>query len=102
MFNSEEAKYANGALVELPYPTNDVRLMTHAADEAVNRLYRPGFKYSKAEGLLMDLRRPGEFTDGLFAQSQPAAAGNVMGILDDINERWGRGTLRSAIFPAKP
>ena len=29
MFNSEEAKYANGALVELPYPTNDVRLMTH-------------------------------------------------------------------------
>nr|GFC56795.1 hypothetical protein [Tanacetum cinerariifolium] len=26
MFNPEEAKYANGALVELPYPTNDVRL----------------------------------------------------------------------------
>ncbi|GEM_PF-3072279 len=30
MFNSEETKYANGALVELPYPTNDVRLMTKA------------------------------------------------------------------------
>ena len=42
MFNPEEAKYANGALVELPYPTNDVRLMTKAATEAVNRLYRPG------------------------------------------------------------
>ena len=102
MFNPEEAKYANGALVELPYPTNDVRLMTQAATEAVNRLYRPGFKYSKAEVLLMDLRQPGEFTDDLFAQSQPAAAGKVMGVLDDINERWGRGTLRSASVPAKP
>lgn len=31
MFNPEEAKYANGVLVELPYPTDDVRLMTMAA-----------------------------------------------------------------------
>ncbi|EPN64932.1 DNA-directed DNA polymerase, partial [Pseudomonas syringae pv. actinidiae ICMP 19101] len=44
-----EAKYANGALVELPYPTNDVRLMTRAATEAVNRLFRPGFKYSNRD-----------------------------------------------------
>ena len=42
MFNPEEAKYANGALVELPHPTNDVRLMTKAATEAVNRLFRAG------------------------------------------------------------
>ncbi|KPW62699.1 DNA-directed DNA polymerase [Pseudomonas caricapapayae] len=50
MLNPEEAKYANGALVELPYPTNDVGLMTKAVTEAVNRLFRSGFKYSKAEG----------------------------------------------------
>jgi DNA polymerase V len=62
MFNPEEAKYANGALVELPCPTNDVRLMTKAATEAVNRLFRQGFNYSKAEVLLLDLRQPGEFT----------------------------------------
>lgn len=102
MFNPEEAKYANGALVELPYPTNDVRLMTKAATEAVNRLFRSGFKYSKAEVLLMDLRQPGEFTDDLFAFSQPAAVCKVMGILDEINGRWGRGTLRAASVPADP
>lgn len=49
MFNPEEAKYANAPLVELPYLTNDVRLMTKAATEAVNRVFRPGFKYSKAK-----------------------------------------------------
>ncbi|EGH19239.1 RulB, partial [Pseudomonas savastanoi pv. glycinea str. race 4] len=31
MFNPDEAKYANGALVQLPYPTNDVRVMTQYA-----------------------------------------------------------------------
>ena len=102
MFNPEEAKYANGALVELPYPSNDVRLMTKAATEAVNRLFRPGFKYSKAEVLLMDLRQPGEFTDDLFAHSQPAAADKVMSVLDEINGRWGRGTLRAASVPTAP
>lgn len=102
MFNPEEAKYANGALVELPYPTNDVRLMTKAATESVNRLFRPGFKYSKAEVLLMDLRHPGEFTDDMFARSQPMTAGRVMQVLDEINGRWGRGTLRAASVPTEP
>jgi DNA polymerase V len=46
MSNPEEAKYANGALVELLYSTGDVRLITRAA---VERVFRPEFKYSKAE-----------------------------------------------------
>ena len=102
MFNPQEAKYANGALVELPYPTNDVRLMTKAATDAVNRLFRPGYKYSKAEVLLMDLRQPGEFTDDLFAHSQPVMADKVMSVLDEINGRWGKGVLRVASVPVAP
>ncbi len=102
MFNPDEARYANGVLVELPYPTNYVRLITKAATQAVERLFRPGFRYSKAEVLLMDLRQPGEFTDDLFAHTQPAAADKVMSVLDEINIRWGRGTLRAAAVPAAP
>jgi DNA polymerase V len=102
MFNPEEARYANGALIELPYPTNDVRLLCKAASEAIDRLFRQGFKYSKAEVLLMDLRQPGEFTQDLFAESQPQAAEKVMGVLDRINQRWGSGTLRAASVPADP
>lgn len=102
MFNPEEAKYANGILVELPYPTNDVRVMIKATTEAVSRLFRPGFKYSKAEVLLLDLRQPGEFTDDLFAVTQPMTSEKVMGVLDQINSRWGRGTLRTASVPSDP
>jgi DNA polymerase V len=102
MFNPEEAKYAQGVLVELPYPTNDVRLMTKLAVAAVGRIFRPGFRYSKAEVLLIDLRQPGEFTDDLFTEHQPVTSDKVMSVLDEINTRWGRGTLRTGGVPAAP
>lgn len=102
MFSPEEAKYANGVLVDLPYPTDDVRLLTKAATGALDRIFRAGFRYSKAEVLLLDLCQRGEFTDDLFATSQPEAAERVMRVLDEINGRWGRGTLRTASVPTQP
>ncbi|MFV3326641.1 translesion error-prone DNA polymerase V subunit UmuC [Pseudomonas sp. NY15372] len=102
MFNPDEAKYAKGVLVELPYPTNDTLLLTRAATEAVEQVYRPGYRYSKAEVLLMDLRQPGEFSEDLFAPKQSANCDRLMQIMDIINGRWGRGTLRVARAPDAP
>ena len=102
MFNPDEAKYAKGVVVTLPYPTDDVRLLTRAAVDAVAHVFQPGFRYSKAEVMLLDLRQPGEFSDDLFAVNQPAEASRVMAVLDAINGRWGRGTLRAASVPGKP
>jgi DNA polymerase V len=100
MFNPEEAKFANGVVVDLPYPTDDVRLLTKAAVDALERVYRPSFKYSKAEVMLLNLCQPGEYSDDLFAVSQPSEATKVMAVLDKINGRWGRGTLRAASVPS--
>jgi len=102
MFNPDEARYAQGALVELPYPTNDTLLLTRAATEAVARIYRPGFRYSKAEVLLLDLRQPGEFSDDLFAVTQPVASDRLMSVLDEINGKYGRGTMHAATVPRTP
>ncbi|MDX9625940.1 Y-family DNA polymerase [Pseudomonas fragariae (ex Marin et al. 2024)] len=102
MFSPDEAKYANGALVQLPYPTNDVRLLTKFATDAVTRIYRPGFRYSKAEVLLMDICQPGEFTDDLFSAAQPLNSDRLMAAFDMINDKWGRGTLRTGSVPVTP
>jgi DNA polymerase V len=102
MFNPDEAKYANGILIVLPYPTDDVRLLTKAAVGAVERVFRPGFKYSKAEVMLVDLCQPGELTEDLFAITQSTETTSLMTVLDKINGRWGRGTLRSAAVPTSP
>lgn len=70
--------------------------------DAVGRVFRPGFKYSKAEVLLLNLCQQGEYTDDLFSISQPVATEKVMSVLDSINERWGRGTLCLASVPTNP
>ncbi len=102
MFNPDEPKYARGVICELPYPTDDTRVITKAAVASLNELFQEGFKFSKAEILLMDLRQPNEFTGDLFAPSQPEASGRVMNVLDEINAKWGRGTLRTASVPVSP
>ena len=102
MFNPDEPKYARGVICELPYPTDDTRVITKAAVAALSELFQEGFKFSKAEILLMDLRQPNEFTGDLFSVSQPEATEKVMSVLDAINGRWGRGTLRVARVPSDP
>lgn len=102
MFNPEEAKYANGIVLQLPAPTDDTRLLIHFALAGLEKLYRPGFAYSKAEVLLLGLCQRGEFTDDLFNPVQPETTGKLMGVLDQINGRWGRGTVRPARVPSDP
>ncbi|AIR90332.1 translesion error-prone DNA polymerase V subunit UmuC [Pseudomonas cremoricolorata] len=99
IFNPHEQHHAQAALVELPYPTNDTLLLTRAATQALTRLYRPGFRYSKAEVLLLDLCPAGQFSGDLFAPAQSARSEQLMAVLDQVNARYGRETLRSASVP---
>jgi len=102
MFNPDEPKFAKGIICELPYPTDDTRLITKAASAGLELIYRAGFAFSKAEILLIDLRQRGEFTDDLFVATPPVTAERLMGVMDAINARWGRGTMRPAGVPAQP
>ncbi|OWJ98223.1 DNA polymerase V subunit UmuC [Pseudomonas sp. A46] len=102
MFNPDEPKFAKGVSIELPYPTDDTRMITKAAGEGLEMIYRAGFAYSKAEVLLLDLRQPGEFTGDLFAPVQSERATQAMAVMDAINARWGKGTMRPGGVPVSP
>lgn len=102
LFNPDDAKYLSGVVVELPYPTDDTRLMTRYACQALERVYKPGYRYSKAEVMLLELCQRGEYTQDLFTASQPANSERLMGLVDEINARWGRGTMRTAGVPLDP
>ncbi|MGK9419965.1 translesion error-prone DNA polymerase V subunit UmuC [Pseudomonas cedrina] len=99
MFNPDEAKYAKGVMCELPYPTDDIRLLTKAAMAALDAAFRTGYAYSKAEVMLTDLCQRGEYTADLFALSQPAEAERVMDVFEAINRKWGRGTVHTGSVP---
>ena len=94
MFNPSEAKYADGVLCQLPYPTDDSRLIIKAVQAGLQQVFREGFSYAKAQVLLLDLCRKNEYTPDLFAPEQPVKTERLMSTLDAINNRWGRGTLQ--------
>lgn len=102
MHNPDELHHAQGAFVELPYPTNDTLLLTGLATEAVGRIFCQDYRYSKAEVLLLDLRQPDELSGDLFAPRQPVESDRLMEVMDTINGRWGRRTVRAASVPASP
>jgi DNA polymerase V len=78
-------------------------LIIRAALQGLDAIFRPEHAYAKAEIMLLDLHQQGEFTDDLFAEVQPAAAAEkIVSVLDQINNRWGRGTLHPARVPVTP
>lgn len=101
-FHGDGPKYANAATCIPAYPTDDVRQLTKYALQVVGEIYRPGFAYSKAEVLLMDLRKRGEYTQDLFSPSQPERSDALMATMDKINRRWGHDCLRTAAVPLTP
>lgn len=44
----------------------------------------------------------GEYTEDSFSISQPETTEKVVGVLDAINGRWGRGTIRLASVSTDP
>jgi DNA polymerase V len=93
-----QSPYYGGSLtVALPSPTNDTRLLVKTALWIVRRLYKPGYVYKKAGVLLNDLvpvegRQRDLFFDAL--ESKYAQSAKVMAVLDSINQRYGRQTLK--------
>jgi len=82
-------------LLPLFEPTNDTRLLCHAALSGLQQIYRSGYAYQKAGVMLTEIiaiaARPRTLFDDVAAQQRSAA---LMDTLDRINRRMGSGTLQ--------
>tara|TARA_R110002094_G_scaffold63029_8_gene73418 strand:- start:3477 stop:4733 length:1257 start_codon:yes stop_codon:yes gene_type:complete len=84
--------YSNSTVVKLPYPTDDSRVITASAKQAVRSLYRPGHKYLKSGVGLIELVPKKYQQQDIFQASQGKSADTLMKTLDDINRRYGQGS----------
>lgn len=90
-FQGLELKFIN--------PTDDVRLNTKMAQRALRRIYRSGYCYKKVGIGLEDLIPKNLRQVDLFHQptdAQLEKTEQVMAVLDAINLKYGRSTLRLA------
>jgi len=98
IFKPEAPQYQRAVTVPLPEASADTRVLTHWALRVLRRVYRPGFGYHKAGITLLDLLPKANQQFSLFVPEGLVGARNekLMGALDRINQRYGRGTLRLA------
>lgn len=98
IFKPEAPQYQRAVTVPLPEATADSRVLTQWGLRVLRRIYRQGFGYHKAGITLMNILPRANQQFSLFVSSSTANARNekLMGVLDSINERYGRGSLRLA------
>lgn len=97
-FNEKESFYANGMTIALPRQTDDTILLTKIALWGLRRIYRRGYKYQKAGVMLSELV-PRQYRQlDLFGtiSATDTQSSKLMSIMDQINVRMGRGTLKLA------
>ena len=99
VFKPEVPQYQKGVTVPLSEATADTRVLTQWAIRILRRIYRPGFGYHKAGVMLLDLVPAAKRQLALFDSqggAGDARSGKLMAVLDDINQRYGRQSLRLA------
>lgn len=96
-FRADRAQYAGTYTVKLPVATDDTLVFAAAVVFALRRIYREGFKYKKAGIMLSELTPAALRQHALFVdETHLARRSQLNATLDDINQRFGRDSVRLA------
>lgn len=115
-FRADDLQYSGSTTVPMISPTADSAALVTSALAGLRRIYRKGYRYAKAGVMLVDLQsqdiRQGELdwgTDEDVLQGHGDGAGQcvvnaavprdrtqLMTAVDDVNRRYGRGSLHLA------
>jgi DNA polymerase V len=91
-------QYSNATTVALPTATDYTPGLLEAAEQGLSRIFRPGYVYKKAGVMLTGLEPAHGRQLGFFDPSgaEQGRRDALMGALDTVNAKWGRGMLQYA------
>lgn len=95
---SDGPQYAKSATISLTRPTADTLVIVRGAIKGLRGIFRPGYDYSKAGVMLMDIG-PAGIGQGeldLFGGQEGDENPDLMAAVDGINARFGKGMIRVA------
>lgn len=105
-FKEHVPQYSRSIVVPLPEPTADSRVLADYGLVALRHIYRPGFEYKKAAVMLSELQPAGQrqasLWDDAAAEVCRERSRKLMGVLDAVNGRFGRGALQLASLGSMP
>jgi DNA polymerase V len=92
-----EAQYSRSITLPLRRPSADTTVIVAAALSGLRAIYRPGFKMAKAGVMLLELQSDAVQQRELALEDDNVADRvRLMTTLDDLNQRYGRGTVLMA------
>jgi DNA polymerase V len=98
-FRQDLTYYASNQEWVLVNPSDDTIVLTKIAKLCLNKIFKPGIYYKKVGIMLHDLVDKSQLQMDLFHQPEEAhlvKQDKLMGVLDNINRRYGRHTLQLA------
>ena len=95
-FAEPKDNYYNIMRIPLPTQTASTIVLTKAAIWGLRKIYRRGYKYQKAGVMLSELVDAQTRQTDLFGLSPISNRNNLMDVIDNINDKMGKGTIRLA------
>ena len=88
--------YSNSATLEMVYPSDSTQELLRHALEGLRRIHRGGYEYRKAGVMLSGLTPAARLTGRLFDDETLERFRRVMPVVDMLNRKYGRDTVRLA------
>lgn len=101
-FKENVPQYHRSMVVALPDPSADSRVLTAYALRLLKHIYRPGYEYKKACVMLSQSQRQAGLWDVPEDEVARQRSQRLMGVLDQVNARFGRGTLQLGAMGVRP
>jgi len=95
-YRDDLEQYGQNIILTFPVATNSTQEMLHYALKGLKKIFRAGFLYKKAGVMLMDICPEDAVQGNLFDTVNRKKHQNLMIVLDNINDRNGRNTLKYA------
>lgn len=80
--------------VKMPFAANNTHQLTRVAVQAIRAIYQPGYNYLKTGVRATGIIPEGEVQYNLFANYEHSREQQLAELMDNLNDRYGRGTVR--------
>lgn len=92
-FAKTGAPHSASGAIAFPQPTNDALELVAGARQVVRRIWKQGPRYSKAGVICEGLVPVDEVQMSAFVGRSLEASERLMGAVDELNRRFGRGSV---------
>jgi DNA polymerase V len=94
-FNKKQSQYSNSVTVALPYSAGSNKMIVEYARDGLNKIFREGYFYKKSGIILSDLADENIIQPDFFLKPNKKDD-NLSKIMDDINKKFGKGSVQLA------